>query len=246
MCHAGVAHHFRAVIEDTPGLTRRGLGLMAVELGLASRNTAYAFFDEALKYDVIRPSTRENAAGEVELSTGPLSMLIHWYDLHFKALDLLDGRNSSDLFLAQPEQVLARLAPAFASALLSTTQVRMPGPFYTIFTWADAGGNLMDRLVAGIADHTPDPSGRFVTDVISISQLAESFGLSRAHTSRKLAAAEALGGIGWCGRRGYSSMWISADFYREYARAQAQKLLILDKAFAATDQGRARLPAVSA
>ncbi len=164
-------------------------------------------------------------------------MLIHWYDLHFKALDLLDGRKNSALFLAQPEQVLARLAPAFASALLSSTQVRMPGPFYTIFTWADAGGNLMDRLVSGIADHTPDSNGRFVTDVISISQLAESFGLSRAHTSRKLAAAEALGGIGWCGRRGYSSMWISADFYREYARAQAQKLFILEEAFASTNPG---------
>lgn len=234
LCHAGLALHFRASLEGTPGLTRRALGLLAVELRLASRNTAYAFFDEALKYGVIRPTMTDESerSGEVELSPDPVSMLIHWYDLHFKALDLIDGGGRSDRFLAQPERALAVLAPRFAPALLSSAQVRMPGPFYTIFTWADAGGNLMDRLIAGIEDHTSTRDGHFPTDVMSISQLAEAFALSRSHTSRKLAAAEALGGIGWSGRRGYSSMWISTDFYSEYARAQAQKLFILGDAFA--------------
>lgn len=234
LCHAALAHHFRAMFDGTTGLTRRGLGLMAVELGLASRNTAYAFFDEALKYGIIRPSMRGDGSrvGEVELSSEPTTALIHWYDLHFKALDLIDGAGRSDRFLAQPEHALAILAPRFAPALLSSTQVRIPGPFYTIFTWADAGGNLMDRLIAGIENHALPKDGCFPTDVMSISQLAESFALSRSHTSRKLAAAEALGGIGWSGRRGYSSMWISTDFYKEYARAQAQKLFLLDNAFA--------------
>ncbi|MCR6500155.1 hypothetical protein MUO32_13990 [Shinella sp. CPCC 101442] len=233
LCHAGLALHFRASLEGTPGLTRRALGLLAVELRLASRNTAYAFFDEALKYGVVRPAMAGGGerTGEVELSPEPVSMLIHWYDLHFKALDLIDGAGRSGRFLAQPERALAVLAPRFAPALLSSTQVRMPGPFYTIFTWADAGGNLMDRLIAGIEDHASPRDGCFPTDVMSISQLAEAFALSRSHTSRKLAAAEALGGIGWSGRRGYSSMWISTDFYREYARAQAQKLFLLDNAF---------------
>lgn len=232
LCHAGLALHFRASLEGTPGLTRRTLGMLAVDLRLASRNTAYAFFDEALKYGVIRPSTAGGREGEVELSPAPMSMLIHWYDLHFQALDRLDDGDRSGRFLARPERILATLAPIFAPALLSSTQVRIPGPFYTIFTWADAGGNLMDRLIAGIDEHAPAQQGRFLTDVVSISHLAQAFSLSRAHASRKLAAAEAIGGIGWYGRRGRSSMWISADFYHEYAQAQAQKLFILDKTFA--------------
>ncbi|MGQ3215895.1 MAG: hypothetical protein ACT6U0_13145 [Shinella sp.] len=233
LCHAALAYHFRAVFEGAPGLTRRRMGLLALEHGLASRNTATAFFDEALKYDVVRPSAIccDGRVGEVELSPAPLSVLIHWYDLHFRAFDVVDGKGRSGLFLAQPERLLAHLAPIVARGLLSSGEVRTPGPFYTIFTWADAGGNLMDRLIAGIEDQAASKGGRLLTDVNSISHLATSFGLSRAHTSRKLAAAEAIGGIGWSGRRGYSPMWISPDFYAEYARAQAQKLLILDSAF---------------
>jgi hypothetical protein len=234
LCHVGLALHFRSSLEGTPGLTRRRLALLAVDLRLASRNTAHAFFDEALKYGVIRPSTVDGSEriGEVELAPGSMSMLIHWYDLHFQALDRLDGGDRSGRFMAQPERVLARLAPIFAPALLSSTQVRMPGPFYTIFTWADAGGNLMDRLIAGIDICAPQQQGRLLTDIFSLSHLAQAFTLSRAHTSRKFAEAEAIGGIGWSGRRGRSPMWIAVEFYQEYARAQAQKLCILNSAFA--------------
>lgn len=232
LCHAGLALHFRSSLDGTTGLTRRALGLLAIDLHLASRNTAYAFFDEALKYGVIRPSTASDAGmGEVELTPGPMAMLVHWYHLHFQALDRLDDGDRGGRFLVQPERMLATLAPIFAPALLSSTQIRMPGPFYAIFTWADAGGNMMDRLIAGINDSTPSQQGRFLTDIVSLSHLAQAFALSRAHTSRKFAEAEAIGGIGWSGRRGRSPMWISAEFYREYARAQAQKLIILDKAF---------------
>ncbi|MGY3611581.1 hypothetical protein ACWGRJ_47965, partial [Bradyrhizobium sp. Lot11] len=56
--------------------------------------------------------------------------------------------------------------------------------------------------------------------------------LSRAHTSRKFAEAESIGGLGWDGRRGHSRIWISDSFYMEYAMAQARKLIIFREAFA--------------
>ena len=55
--------------------------------------------------------------------------------------------------------------------------------------------------------------------------------LSRTHLARKLSDAEALGSIGWQGKRGQSVMWVSAGFRREYVTAQAVKLAIIDAAF---------------
>lgn len=44
LCHAGLAQYFLAARCGGAGLTRRGLGLLARQHGIASRNTAYAFF----------------------------------------------------------------------------------------------------------------------------------------------------------------------------------------------------------
>lgn len=123
------------------------------------------------------------------------------------------------------------MAPPVADALLASRDVRAPGPLYTIFAWADVGGLLVDRLVAGIDWQVRLAHGGHLTNVTAISDLARAFGLSRAHDSRKLAAAESIGGLGWTGRRGHSRIWISSGFYAEYAEAQARKLLIIDKAF---------------
>lgn len=247
LCHAGLACHFQALQTGGPGLTRRGLGNLALQQGIASRNTAHAFLDEALKYDIVRPGAGVGCSDVVVPAPATLSILMQWYSVHFQALDLIDGGTRVARFLAQPENMLTFVEPLAARALLSSPEVRSPGPLYTIFTWADAGGLLMDRLIAAIDLEASPGWDRLVTDVNTISYLAQSFGLSRAHTSRKLSAAESIGGIGWSGRRGHSQIWISRGFYEEYARAHARKLLILDDAFAeaaATLSPRSNRPAV--
>ena len=229
LCQAALAQHFRASTGGGPGVTRSGLGHLALVYGVASRNTAYAFFDEALKYDIVRPL----ADGETVVpSPATLSLLKHWYDIHLRVLDVMDGQDRSPRFQADPDG-LARMAPPVADALLASRDVRAPGPLYTIFAWADVGGLLVDRLVAGIDWQVRLAHGGYLTNVTAISDLARAFGLSRAHASRKLAAAESIGGLGWTGRRGHSRIWISSGFYAEYAEAQARKLLIIDKAFSA-------------
>ena len=89
----------------------------------------------------------------------------------------------------------------------------------------------MDRLFGGIDVTISATCDRYETDITSISSLASFAGLSRAHVSRKLSAAEAAGGVGWSGLRGRSPLWISHDFRSQYAQAQATKLSILDAAF---------------
>ncbi|AYG69131.1 MULTISPECIES: hypothetical protein [unclassified Rhizobium] len=229
LCHAALGDYFRSVRTARRGVSRRSLGNLALQYGIASRNTAYAFFDEALKYDVVRPIA-DGQSDQVAPAPLTLLMLTHWYSVHFQALDLIDGGSRAARFLSEPENLVMLIQPLAAHALLTSPVIRSPGPLYTIFTWADAGGLLMDRLIAGIE---PEMLGqdRLLTDVSSISYLAQSFGLSRAHTSRKFAAAESIGGIGWSGRRGRSRIWISHGFYEEYAHAHASKLDILDDAF---------------
>jgi hypothetical protein len=88
----------------------------------------------------------------------------------------------------------------------------------------------MDWLIAGIEEAAAGAE-RIPTGVLSITAMAEWLKLSRTHLASKLRDAEAMGSIGWQGKRGHSVMWISAGFRREYATAQAVKLAIIDAAF---------------
>jgi hypothetical protein len=227
---AALAHYFRSLHTGEPKLTRLVLAHLALRNGLSSRNTANSFFGEALRRDVFSPigAFDDGDMGEVVPSPAALSLLIHWYELHFEVLDRLLGGDRKGWFLSKPEQRLEFIQPHFAYALLLSPDIRAPGPLYTIFNWADAGGLLMDRLIAGINPESVREQGNHLTDISAVTHLAQASGLSRAHTSRKLSAAEVIGGLGWSGRRGRSRLWISRGFYGEYATAQAHKLLILE------------------
>ena len=215
--------------EGEAALTREDFGHLALRHGLASHSVAYAFFKEALKRGMTRPADR--SSNGVVPSAPALAMLAQWYDVHFQALDLLDEGFRASRFIKRSEAMLPHIHPCVSQAFLSHPEVRCPGPLSIIFNWFDAGGLLMDRLIAGIDWERPTEQGRRLTDVETVTQLATSLSLSRIHIGRKLAAAELIGGIGWSGRRGRSALWISQGFYEEYARMQARKLLILDEAF---------------
>ena len=238
LCHALLALYFqkRKTGTDEPALTREDFGQLALRHGLASHDVAYAFFKEALKRGLTRPAHQagEKPADGVVPSPSTLAMLAQWYDVHFQALDLIDEGFRASRFIERSETMLAHIHPRVAQALLSNPEVRCPGPLSIIFNWFDAGGLLMDRLIAGIDWEKPTEQGRHLTDVKTASQLAASLSLSRIHVRRKLGAAELIGGIGWSGRKGRSALWISQGFYEEYARMQARKLLILDDAFIET------------
>lgn len=230
---AALSRHYGG---DGAGMSRRSIAQSALKYLIASRNTAYAFFDEIVKYGIVFPMPGGERSKEVAVLPSPdsLAILVQWCDMHLAALDRVDADTRSERFRAAPERLLPLIMPPLSEGLLANPHVRMPGPLYRIFAWTDAGGLLMDRLVAGIDRQVPWPGG-YLTDVVTIAQLARAFSLSRAHTSRKFAEAEAIGGIGWSGRRGYSPLWISHGFFSEYAMMQAHKLLIFQAAFAAAE-----------
>jgi len=158
--------------------------------------------------------------------------LIGWIHIHLSTLDALDGANRLETFQASP-QMLAKLQPLIADGLISSVPVREPQQTFSLFTWLNNGGVVMDWLISGV---DPQNAGqeRIPTGVLSIGDFARWLKLSRTHLARKLRDAEALGSVGWLGRRGHSVMWISNAFYGEYVTAQAVKLAIIDAAFAAS------------
>jgi hypothetical protein len=186
-----------------------------------------------LKYEIVRSIA--NGAGQRHRPKEPapavLMALFGWHTLHLATLDGLDGGTRVASFHARPA-LLQAMQPLVADGLIGSHEVREPEKTFSLFTWINEGGVVMDRLFVGCAPAAENPAS-ILTDVTSVSGLALRLKLSRTQLGRKFAEAEAMGSLGWSGPRGKSRLWVSADFLREYHSAQAAKLAIIDAAFAA-------------
>jgi len=235
MAHIGLALHFRREPDDYRKELTTARFLDAIrQNSVASRNTADAFVKEMLHYGFIEyvPTAQDGRIRPLRPATASLEPVTLWLMAHLQTLDGLDGANRLALFLARPD-ALAMLQPRIADGLLSSNPVREPKQTFSLFTWLNNGGVVMDWLISGV---DPEHAGldRIPTGVVSIGDFAKWLKLSRTHLARKLRAAEDLGSVGWLGQRGQSVMWVSRDFYGEYMAAQAVKLAIMDAAFTET------------
>jgi AraC-like DNA-binding protein len=234
MAQAALSTYFRneARQAGTGLLAERFVDLVARH-DLASRNTAAAFFREMLKYGIVRPLA--SSAGQryrpVEPSPMTREALLYWLTVHLATLDGLDGGGRAAILSARPA-MLGAIQPGIADGLLASRTIREPTGTFSLFTWVNDGGIVMDRLVAGCPENATGKA-QILTDVISVSSVAQGLSLSRSQLSRKFAAAEGMGSLGWSGARGKSALWVSEGFLREYRAAQAVKLAIIDDAFVA-------------
>ncbi len=233
MSHAALSHYCRGRAAGRMGISRREFIDNALAHGLASRNTAASFFDEALHYGIIQPRmpVGGGTVGLAEPAPATLWALGEWYGLHLAALDSLDGGARAARLREADISLLIRMEPTVAEGLLSSRVIRAPASIYAIFASVDEGGSLMDRLIAGIDIEQAQHQERAVTDVTSVSALARPLNLSRTHAGRTLAAAAAIGCLGWSGSVGRSPIWLSRSFRAEYAQVQAAKLAIIGDAF---------------
>jgi hypothetical protein len=231
MSHVALARYFHAVRAGRPGLSRREFLEDLQPFGLSSRNTAAAFFDEVLHYGIVHPVAAAGRASDLVVpAPATLSALAEWFAIHLGALDRLDGGGRLARLRQDQEPLLPILQPLVAAALLGNTTIRTLPPSYAIFASIDDGGSLMDRLIAGL-DIAAPPQARAPTRITSVSALARGLGLSRTHAGRTIAAAAAIGALGWDGAPGRSRLWLSRTFRNEYAQVQATKLAIIADAF---------------
>lgn len=233
MAHIGLALHFRRDSGDfRKELTAARFVDAIVQHSVASRNTAHAFMKEMQHYGFVgdAPGGGDGRIRPLQPTAAALVELKGWILVHLATLDSLDGSDRLATFAAQP-QILAHLQPLVSDGLVSSGPVREPKQTFSLFTWLNNGGVVMDWLISGVELEQADED-RIPTGVLSIADLASWLKLSRTHLARKLRAAEALGSLGWLGERGHSVMWISSAFYSEYLAAQAVKLAIIDAAYA--------------
>lgn len=198
---------------------------------ISSVNTADAFVKEMLVYGIaVLVSAGDKRNRPVAPSPLTIAGVHRWLWIHLRSLDAIDSGNRLTTFEAD-ESLLARLHPRINARFMVSPAIRTPPQTWSLFTWLNNGGIVMDWLLAGI--ELADPAAERVrTQVRSVPQMAEIFRLSRTHLNRKLREAEALGSIGWEGARGRSVMWVSRQFREEYAASQAAKLAIIDEACA--------------
>eukprot|EP01032_Pedospumella_encystans_P034256 gene34256-38719_t len=198
-------------------------------LGISSVNTADAFIKEMLVYGIAQQSQTADRRNR-PFVPAPLTVMAtrRWVFIHLASLDRLDGGHRLDQFEAD-EAVMARLHPEITTRAMISPELRSPPQTWSLFTWLNNGGIVMDWLMVGVEPVDPSVE-RVPTQLRSVPELAENFRLSRTHLTRKLREAEAIGSIGWEGNRGRSVMWISQEFLREYHTTQAYKLSIIDAA----------------
>jgi hypothetical protein len=232
MAHAALAFYFRsAALDAASGLKATQFIEAIASHGVASRNTADAFLKEMMKYGHLQkaPAGSDRRMRPLEPTSISIEMISAWLVTHLATLDMLDGGERRAAFLASPGAV-ALIHPLIADRLLRTAAIREPAPAFSLFTWLNEGGIVMDWLYAGLAEVAPDCQ-RIPSTVASFADLGERIKLSRTHLTRKLRMAEDMGNLGWLGARGKSIMWVSAEFVREYHRQQSIKLAIIDGAF---------------
>ncbi len=231
MGQLALAHYFDSASSPTPGFHVSRFFDAVVAFGVASRNTADAFVKEMQKYGYVHEAAPGPDRRTRPLCPAPIvfELICAWLTTHLATLDGLDDGARREAFLAQPQRIAA-IQPRIAEGLLRSATIRRPDPTFSLFTWLDEGGVVMDWLCAGLADVVEDDQ-RITTSVTSYADLGERIRLSRTHLIRKLRMAETMGSLGWAGMRGKSSMWVSVGFLREYHTQQSVKLAIIDSAF---------------
>lgn len=231
MAHVGAALHFRGLGGDTKAGFHIKTFLDAVSAArIASRNTADAFIKEMIKYKYVEvlPPSGDRRIRPLAPKPQPLAGIDTWLRIHLHSLDSLDGGIRLAAYEDTPG-AMVRMQPLIADQLVIVRAVRNPERTFSLFTWLDNGGWIMDWMMSNMED-APLSAERAAVGMVSTVELARRMMLSRTHLARKLRDAEAMGSLGWEGRRGQSVMWVSRGFREEYAAAQAVKLAIIDRA----------------
>lgn len=236
MCHAA----FALACSHDPQVPGSGLYAapfidLAVAKNVASRNTAADFIREVVGFGFASPvanydDRRKRLLQPTEVARQAMS---NWLELHLAMLDRLDGGGRSDRYRSDPTMI-TRLQPAIAERLLEAPGVRHQGPAFDHFTWANAGGLLMDYLIASLEvedAYTASLPERIPAGTISLAEVSHRFRISRTHAKRMLEKAVELGDVGWSAGRGESDVWVSRRLVGQYWRYQAEKCAIIDAAF---------------
>ncbi|SFU14247.1 hypothetical protein [Mesorhizobium sp. YR577] len=233
MAMVAVALYFRSNPGGSPTGTSTARFFEVIDYhSVASKNTASAFVKEMLNYGFASYGSDIEDKRTVTFHPTALSVdaIGVWLTIGLTTLDSLDGKTRLATFQAAPDGA-RRLLPLISDGLLKSRAVREPKNTFSLFSWLNEGGIVIERLITGMRK-ADIKAARISTDITSVTNLGMWLTLSRAHLARKLREAEDAGSLGWHGQKNHSVMWVSQGFLQDYMAAQAVKLAIIDASFA--------------
>lgn len=231
MAQIGLAMVFES--ESNSFLLTRVIDMISSH-GVASRNTAESFIREMQHYGLVFPAPPlpgDKRSRPLAVAQECIDGLRGWLMVHLRSLDTLDGGGRLGMLMADPG-LLARVHPVIVRLILNSQQSTGPEGTFALFTWMNDGGLLMEKMLGNIDNELP-VDGRVMTSITSFQELSEPLRISRTHLARKLSFSESEGHLGWVGKRGASTFWLSTQFVREYDTYQADKIARIEQGFQA-------------
>jgi hypothetical protein len=213
------------------GFTTVALKDTITKYRVASRNTVLSYIEELKTYRFVHVAKGEENRRPRRYEPADVShmAMLAWCTANLGALDLLDDGDRAETFTANPH-LLRLLQPSIAKNCLADPRWREPPPRVGLFMWTEAGGLVVDHLIANL-DCQARNNERIDIGKIDTRALAAQFMMSRTHLQRLLRKAAAEGSIGWYDLPRKTHLWMSRDFLDEYCDWQAVKLSLVDKSF---------------
>lgn len=233
LSHAAMALHFEHTLDHTqPGVTATNLLKFFEGTPAASKNTVLAFLIEMRHYNFVEPIEDGNRRSRSFCATPDTEALMRFYfDLHLRALDVMDGGNRVAISSANPN-LLHHAHPRFARLILHSEGWRKPPETVSGFTKSDSGSSVIHDLASRAPRHVTGSEPIWIGQV-SATEVAKRYVVSTTHTVRLFARAKAQGLIGWKGSTNRGECWISPELVRAYHLWQAEKFSAISQAMQA-------------
>ncbi|RDJ12185.1 hypothetical protein [Rhizobium grahamii] len=224
-------HTGRDRSNPVSGLTASRMMQVAKEFDLASKNTAASFLAELIAYKFLRDAPDETPDRRLRrLETTELSeeAMASWFQGHMACLDQLDGGNRASL-TADDVRLFHLAQPRAARALIQDPVWKEPRASIGHFLWSDVGGLVLHDLISRLPDDAREQHRILLKDV-SISEIANEFGISLTNLKRMFKKAETDNLLGWESPRNRGALWLSRTFIEDYFYWQSAKFAELDSA----------------
>ncbi|APO74045.1 hypothetical protein AM571_CH01208 [Rhizobium etli 8C-3] len=217
--------------DPSSGFSAVSLTTLITKHKVASRNTVLNFIEELLTYRFITHAPGEERRRPRHFEPAEVSnqAMYGWLLANLVALDMLDDGDRAACLQAHP-QLLRIAQPLVARACLEDAAWREPPEPIALFLWTEAGGLVVDQLMARI-DLDGADTERFDVGRVETRNLAGDFMMSRTHLQRLFAKAVQQGCLGWYDEPRKTRLWVSRNFVWQYCGWQAIKFAYVEHAF---------------
>lgn len=217
-----------------PPISPGNLVVAVAASSIASRNTIHGFLMEMRRYRFVEPlETADRRQRAVSATPMSEQLIRRYFDIHLRALDLIDNGNRYALSLRHPD-LLERAQPRFAWLLLETREWHKPAPSIAKFVRSVSGSSVLHELIncaPSPPEQTHDIASQIWIGKVSPQALAMRYRMSRTQTARLFEISRQAGLIGWARKSNRGECWISPRLVHDYRHWQALKLAAVSRAF---------------